>query len=185
MPSISLPSAAAISAGAALAGAATEAVGTIAQGHAASSEASYQAQVARNNAVMAQQKAAYSTEAGEAQAQEKSLQNAGQLGEIKTAQAANDIDVNSGSAVNVQESQRELGEYGSETTLNNALLQAYGYQTEATGFQATAGLEQTEASQAPIGAALSATGGLLSNASSVGTNWLKLNSPTAQATGDW
>jgi len=183
-----MPSITTIAAGAALAGAATSAFGTIEAGQAQASQASYQSQVARNNAAIAQQKAGYAAQAGEAQAQAESLKNAAQLGDVKTAQAANNIDVNTGSAVDVQKTQREIGEYDTATTMNNALLQAYGYQTEATSFQAESGLESAEASQAPIGAGLSAGGGLLSNAGSIGLKWLIPNSsttPQPTATGDW
>jgi hypothetical protein len=55
--------------------------------------------------------------------------------------------------------------------LNNADLQSYGYRAAATGYEATAGLEEQEAAQAPIGADLSAAGNLLSGASSVGAKW--------------
>lgn len=79
--------------------------------------------------------------------------------------------MNTGSAVNVQAPERETNVLNSETVLNNAELQAYGYRAAATGCKATAGLEEEEAAQAPVGAALSATGNLLSAASSVGAKW--------------
>lgn len=103
-------------------------------------------------------------------------------GAIKAAEAANDIDVNSGSALDVQESQRRTGELDTLTTENNALLQAYGYSAAATGYQATAGLESTEAEQAPLGGALSAGGGLLSNASGIGFKFNNILNPSSPST---
>jgi hypothetical protein len=155
----------------AIAGAGISAIGTIEQGEATSNAASYQAQVAQNNAIIAEQNATYASNAGLAQAAATSLKGASQAGKVKTAQAASGIDVNTGSAVNVQASERETNVLNSETVLNNAELQNYGYRAAATGYKATAGLEEEEAAQAPVGAALSATGNLLSAASSIGAKW--------------
>lgn len=93
---------------------------------------------------------------------------------LKASQAANGIDVNTGSAVDVQVGQREQSSLDEQTTLNNAELKAYGYESQATGFTAQAGLDKEEAETAPIGADLGAAGGLLGSASSLGFKW---NSP--------
>jgi hypothetical protein len=61
--------------------------------------------------------------------------------------------------------------------LNNAQLQAYGYRSQATSYQAQAGLDTATAEQAPIGAGLGAAGNLLSSASSIGTKWTGFNPP--------
>jgi len=155
----------------AVASAVTSAVGTISSGIATSNAASYQAQVAKNNQIIAEQNAKYASAAGEAQAQATSLRGAAAAGHIKAAQAASGVDVNTGSALGVQQSQRELSNLDTETVLNNAELQAYGYRTQATGFGAQAGLETAEARQAPIGAGLGAAGNLLSSASALGGKW--------------
>lgn len=155
----------------AIAGALTSAVGTVESGYATSNAAAYSAQVAQNNAIIANQNATYAEAAGEAQAAATSLKGAAASGKIKAAQAASGIDVNTGSAVNVQASERETNVLNTETVLNNAELQAYGYRAAATGYEATAGLETQEAEQAPIGAIIGAGGNLLSSASSVGFKW--------------
>lgn len=152
-------------------GSATSAVGTIMGGVSTAAAADYNAQVAQNNAQIAQQNAAYSMAAGQAKTETQGLQEAETLGAIKTSQAASGIDVNTGSALDVQKGQREKGLLDQQTVLNNAELQAYGYQTQAAGFQSQAALDQAEAAQAPIGAAIGAAGGLLSGASSVGLKW--------------
>ena len=128
-----------------LVGAGVSAVGSIEQGQAQSNAATYQAQVAQNNAIIEQQNAQYAVEAGQAKAQATSLKGAATSGKLKTAQAANNIDVNSGSAVNVQQSQRETNELDPETVLNNAELQAYGYRSQAVNDTAQAGLYSAEA----------------------------------------
>jgi hypothetical protein len=164
-------------------GAGVSAYGTAEAGKATANAANYNAQVARNNATIANQNADYAVAAGEESAATQSRKNAATSGKIKATQAASGVDVNTGSAVGVQESQRETGQLDSETVLNNAELQAYGYRSQATGFQATAGLETEEAEQAPVGADLSAAGGLLGSASSLGLKWSQLgNSPSTTAT---
>jgi len=156
----------------ALGGALIQGIGSLENGIATGRAAAYEAQVARNNAIIAQQNAAAAGAAGGVQAQATSLRSAATGGLIKAGQAASNIDVNSGSAVEVQASQRQLGELDAETAMHNAALQAYGYQTQATGYTAQAGLYGAEAEQAPIGGVLDATGNLLSNASNIGFKWI-------------
>ena len=172
----------AIAAVAGIVGAGVSAVGAVEQGQATSNAANYSAQVARNNALIAQQNASYATAAGVEQADIASRKGAAIGGKIKAAQAANNIDVNTGSALGVQAGQRETSKLDTETVLNNAELQAYGYRTQATGYTAQAGLYSAEAAQAPIGAAIGATGSLLSNASSLGMKWTQAN-PTGGGAG--
>jgi hypothetical protein len=152
----------------ALTGAGATAVGQVYSGMATGDAAAYQAQVARNNALIAEQNAAYASKAGQAQAAATSLKGAARMGKLKTAQAANNINVNSGSAVDVRTSEREAGVLDTATVLSNAELEAYGYRAKATGYTAESGLLQTQAEEAPIGAGIGAAGSLLSNASGVG-----------------
>jgi len=155
-----------------VAGAGVSAVGTVLGGIAAGNAASYQAQVARNNAIIAGNNATYAEQAGAAKAEAEGRKNAAVAGAIKSKQAANGIDVNTGSSVDVQTSQRETGELDAETVLNNAELQAYGYRTQQTGFESQAKLDEAQAAFAPIGAGLGAAGGLAANVSSIGSKWL-------------
>lgn len=152
-------------------GAVTSAVGTIAGGEAQSQAAAYQAQVAQNNATIARQNAKYAIAAGHEQAAITSEKGAATGGQIKADQAANGVDVNSGSALDVQESQRGESKLDTETALNNAQLTAYGYRSQAVGYEAQSNLDTSEAQSAPIGADLAAGGSLLSNASSIGFKW--------------
>lgn len=149
-------------------GAGISAGGTLMNGMAQSQAASYQAQVASNNAIIAQQNAVHAEQAGAQQTDAMSKKGAAQEAAIRGAIAANGVDVNSGSAVDVQTSARETSKLDTLTTDNNAQLQVYGYRTQATNYQAQSQLDQMTAASAPIGAAFGATGSLLSNASSIG-----------------
>ena len=126
---------------------------------AAGEAAAYQAQVARNNAIIAGYNATEAEQAGETQAYVTSQQAAAQGGRIKASQAANNIDVNTGSAVKVQQGARQAGQLNTETVLNNAELQAYGYRAQGTAYTQQAGLEQMQANNAPIATGLALAGG--------------------------
>lgn len=155
----------------AIGGAAISAIGAITGGIANKNNASYQATVAANNATIAQQNATYAEQAGVAATENEGRKGAAAQGKLKTTQAASGVDVNTGTAVDVQTGERETNQLDTETVMSNAELKAYGYRTQATGFEAESALDEAKANQALPGAALSATGGLLSSASSLPSKW--------------
>ena len=124
------------------------AVGTISAGMAQKNAMDYQAQVAQNNAIIAQQNANYAIEAGQVKATQQSLKEAEVGGEIKAAQAASGVDVNTGSNKDVQVSQRMLGKLNTEQQMANAQLTEYGYLSQKTNYQAQATLDTYEGKQA-------------------------------------
>lgn len=159
MPSATLPAAALT---ASLAGTAIAGVGAIEQGNAASQAAAYNAQVAANNAKIATQDARFASQEGEANAAAKEMQNRKAIGAIKAGQAANGIDVNSGSAVDVRSSAAELGELDAINIRSNAARQAYGHQTQAAGDTGQSQLDRSESSNDAIGGDIRGGGTLLS-----------------------
>lgn len=163
-----------------IAGAGIGAAGQIEGGAAASNAANYSAQVASNNATIATQNAAYTEAAGSQKAATSSLKGAATGGRIKTAQAANGVDVNTGSNVDVQVSQREGAKLDTEQEWLNSLLEARGLRAQASNFQAQSGLDKLQGAQATEGADIGATGSLLSSASGLGLKWSQLG-PTAGA----
>lgn len=152
-------------------GAGVSAIGALGSASATASAANYQAQVAQNNATIAAQNAETATQAGQAQATAQSLQGRAALGAITSGEAANGLDINSGSALDTRATQREFNELNTETTAANAALQAYGYRTQSTNFQAEAGLQQMTASSALEAGGIGAAGSLLGGASSLGLKW--------------
>lgn len=155
-------------------GAGVGAIGAISSAQSQSANANYQAQVAKNNATIAANNAEYATQAGQEKAQETSLKAREQQGAITTAIAANGLDVDTGSASDVEKTQAETGSLATQNVVNAAALQAYGYRSNETSFQAQSGLETAEAGQAETAGDISAAGGLLGGASSVGLNYAKL-----------
>lgn len=99
----------------------------------------YAGQVASNNAKVDKQNADYAIAAGEVQAGDQGIKNAEREAKVKNAQAANGIDVNTGSAVDVQASQKMTDTLDIDRILHEAGLRATGYQTQAVNDEAQAG----------------------------------------------
>jgi hypothetical protein len=149
----------------AIASAVVSGVGAISSGIAQGNAANYQAQVASNNATIARQNAVYAAGAGSAQATASGLKGRAREGAVRTGIAANGLDVNSGSAADVQTSQRELDSLDTATVANNAAIQVYGYKTQATGYEAQSKLDRAEATDAYASGAFKAAGDILGNTS--------------------
>ena len=148
----------------AIAGAAGSVMSVLAQGQAAA----YQAKVAENNAKEAEYNAEYTAHAGDLKAVQTSEKSAARVAAVKATMAANGIDTNSGSAVDVNESARIEGQQDTQMVQNNAQLQMYGYRVQETNFKSQANLDSAEAEDAPIAGLLSGMGSLAGNASSFG-----------------
>jgi len=162
------------------------AIGAYNSAQAQAASARYQAQVAQNNATIAEQNAVYTKQAGNSAAVDASLRARAALGARVAGQAASGIDVNSGSALDAQETEREVGVLNTERVVNNADLQAYGYRSQQSNFAAQAGLLNAQANQYSSSALPAAFGTLLNGASSVGNNFLKLsNSGAFGSTPTW
>lgn len=149
------------------------AAGKISSANAQANAASYQAQVAQNNSILAEQQAQRTAAAGEQAAMQKGLQTRAQVGAIRAAQAASNIDVNSGSAADVQTSAAELGQLDTEREINRSALEAYGYRTQSSDFQARSQLDQMQATSARTAGFFDATGSLLAGAGSAAGKYAK------------
>ncbi len=143
------------------------AVGSIATGIAGMQAANYQAKIAENNAKIAQQNAVYAAHAGEAKAQQESLRSAARNAAIKGAIAANGVDVNTGSAVDVQSSSAAMGSLSTENVMREGQMKSYGYRTEAQNYKDQAGLYKQQASASLAGGLFKGFSSLLSGASSL------------------
>lgn len=170
---------------ASIAGTALSVGGAIAGGNAGNANASYQAAVARNqatvmenNAIAAEQQADYVGKVGMTNAATESMKGAAKLARVRAGFAANGVDPNTGSAVDVEESQRETGKLNAETVLSDAELKAYGYRStaaqdryQAQSLRAGAGFTQAAGQDALTGSYFKAGGTLLSGLSSLPTKW--------------
>lgn len=177
--------ASAISIGLGTVGAATSVVGALSGGRSQASNSYFQAQVAQNqaqvmenNAITAEQNADYAGKVGLENSSRESMKGAARLAKIKTGFAANGVDLNSGSAVDVQQSQREINKLDATSVLSDTELKAYGYRQDAVNARYSAanlraGAVQTAAggSDALTGSYLKAGGTLLSSLSSLPTKF--------------
>ena len=142
-------------------------IGNLVEGFAGGRAADFQAQIAKNNAQIARYNAQSATEAGNAAAVQSMLRTRAIVGQTKAAQAASGIDVNSGSALDVQASERMLGMMDALTIRSNAARAAYGYQAEAGNQMARAASLKQRGKMARISGFMDASGTILEGASSV------------------
>jgi hypothetical protein len=147
------------------------AIGAAKTAEAQQASANYQAQVAANNQTVAEQNARYMSQAGQVNAQAQDIQTRATLGREVAGAAASGLDVTTGSPLDVQTGTRELGRLSSLTDIQQGNLQAYGYQTQATGYGATAGLERAQAGFAGQAGGIGAASSILGGASSFASKW--------------
>jgi hypothetical protein len=132
--------------------------GDIGGGIAQARAASYQAQVARNNALVESRNAAHAAQVTAVQTEDEGLKARSQGAQVRAGLAAQGVNVNSGSAADVQAGQRLIGALDQSTVANRGAEAVYGYQTEATGYQAQAKLDQAEVGSDVVGGILKGAG---------------------------
>lgn len=149
------------------------AAGAIKQGNAEASAAKYNAGVAETNAAQATQNALLASQAGSEQGFISSQRTRSEVGSILANQGASGVDVNSGSALDVRSSARELGELDALTVRSNATRQAYGYQTTATSEEGQAKLDKADATSDLTAGYINSGSTLLGSAGTAATNFAK------------
>jgi hypothetical protein len=164
----------------------TGAIGAQQKGRAEAQAANYQAAVARNNAIIQQQNAAQAAATGRARAQQQDFVTRGTLGAIAAAQGASGIDIGSPSFQQVTTGEQQAGRLKTENVMQQALLQARGYDVEAMRAQAGAQLDVMQAAQAQRAAGISATGSILGGATSFADKWARYQTPSGtRSTPTW
>ncbi|MEK9754489.1 MAG: hypothetical protein VW338_14945 [Rhodospirillaceae bacterium] len=147
------------------------AVGSIQQGRAAQAQANYQAQVARNNKIVADRQAADALERGKVSELNYRREVSRLAGRQKAVLAGNGVVVDQGSALDILGDTAELGELDALTIRSNAEREAYGYRVQGNNFEADARLAQARGSAAASAGTFGAITGLLSGAGSVANKW--------------
>ena len=155
------------------------AVGTVAQmygqyqaGQAGAQAARYQAAVARNNAIVSGYNAQQALDQGDAAVTQSQMKTRSLIGAQRAALAANGVDVNSGSALDVQSDSAMLGQLDALTLRYNAQTKANAYLSQAGQYIAQGGLFDQQAGSALDASLIGMGTSLLSGASSVGDKWL-------------
>jgi hypothetical protein len=165
--------AAIVSIASAVAGTAVSAIGAEKTASAESQAAAANAQIAAENQQAAQQNAAQASMAGEQQAAISQQRTRARMGGIIASEAAGGIDVNSGSAQQVQASNRAIGLEDALTIKSNAARQAYGYEVQGTNFGAQASLDTAQAANASQAGDITAASTILGGASTASSNYAK------------
>ena len=154
-------------------GAALSAAGSIESGNATQEADSYQAQVAANNAKLAQQQGKLDIQSGEIAAVNQGLKTKAAVGQEKAAQGSSGIDVNTGSAVAVRAGTASTGMLDALTIRSNAAKKSYSDEVQAQSDTAQGVLDTFAGEQAQTAGDIGAATSLLSGASTVGGNYLK------------
>lgn len=166
------PTLGAVGLGTSLVGGILSAFGAKRQGEANSKMYAYQAQVARYNAQIDKQNADYARYAGERSAANFGMKQAQTEATIRNNQAASGLDVNSGSAAQIQASARKVGQIDMATIRENAAKTAYDYEVKAVNDLNQAGLYDAASSNARSAGNLNMMASLISTAGSVSSKWM-------------
>jgi hypothetical protein len=155
------PALAIVAVGSMIASAASSAMSAYSQ----EQSAQYNAQVAKNNQIIANQNAATTLEEGQQQEENQRLKTGAVVAQIGAQEAASGVNPNEGSALNVKSSEAEMGELDAQTIRWKSNLQAQNLKYQGSMYGAQASLDE---SQGQWGMASSLLGG----ASSVSSKWL-------------
>lgn len=93
---------------------------------------------------------------GAVEEDQQRLQTAAAIGTQRAGFAANGVDVNSGSAANIQDDTAQLGEFDALTIRNNAAREAWGYRTQSQTLRQSAATAQQSARNNIFGSLLGA-----------------------------
>ncbi len=149
-----------------LASAGMNAIGSFQQDQAQAESYTMQSNIARINAGIAQQNAAYASQAGNAEAEQAGLKTKFNVAEQKATQGAQGIDVNTGSAVDVRAGQSQAGMLDALTIRSNAARAAYGYENQAFSDTLNSNISKAAATNAKTASYTDAFRSLLGGASS-------------------
>jgi hypothetical protein len=105
----------------------------------------YQAAVARNNKLIAEQNANYERDVGEVTAQQLGMKQAWERGQMIAQQGASGLSVSGASAERVRAGMIDVGYHEQAITRANAAHVAYGYEVQATQFEAEAAIHSSTA----------------------------------------
>lgn len=157
--------------GASIAGGITAAEGAKTTAAAQQQTYNYQAGVAQINSAIDLQNADWARNQGDAEAMQYGMKEGQTLANIKTAQAASGIDVNSGSAVDVRSSARTVGAIDTAQIRSNAAKVAYDYDVKSTSDLNQSTLDIMGGQNAIVAGDIAATTSILGSVSSVASKW--------------
>lgn len=174
---------AALPAVASLAAGAISAVGAISSAMGQKEAASYQAQVARNNAMAAEAARRYEIQKGLINAQDQDRANAELKGKQRAAMAASGFDMNTGTMQDIQISQDMLGRTDSLRKAHAGELAGWKLKQQANNFLSEAEIARFRGDSAMTAGLLSAGGSLIGGAGQFAAKWPTFGSAPAPVLG--
>ena len=150
----------------AVATAVISAAGTVASAQASSSQAAYQAQVARNNQIIAQRNAADALKRGDVEEDKVRQRTASIMGQQRARLAGQGSALDEGSPLDIQMDTAGLGELDARTVRSNYGREAYAHEVQAMNHAAQAALHETRVKSSMLDTYLKAGGSILGAAGS-------------------
>lgn len=161
----------ALSLGATAVGGVTSAIGAAQQGKAAQEAANYQAQVAANNSALAAQQATEVRRQGQEALAEQGRKAAQRLGATRAALGAAGVDVNSGTALDVQEGTAEIGRLDQLRVWSQAVNKAFEADVQSTNYANEGTLTRMKGKSAASAGNIGVATSLLGAASNFSSKW--------------
>lgn len=141
--------------------------GAISQGNAQKRMAEYESQVARNNAEIASRNEVKAYKAGAMEAQQQRTKMATLLGSQRAGYGASGVDVNTGSAREVQKSSQSLGYQDLLTIRENTRAKANAFRQQGTDYLNRANMALMGGANAQMAGYMGAATSFLDGASSM------------------
>lgn len=152
--------------------------GQIYQGQAAAAQAKYESKIANRNAELEERKVRDAISRGETEQRNHYRRLAQAMGEARVKSAAAGLDVNFGSAANLEGDIALIGYEDSAAIAENTHKEIQGYDINAANFRSESAAAKARGKAAKTASYISATGTLLSSASQIaqmntgkGYNW--------------
>lgn len=153
------------------AGAAVQAMGVKQESDAQQGLASYNRQVANNNQTIANAQSKDILDTGRIDEETQRYVTAQRLGEARAGAAARGVDVNQGSAVDIQSNLAATGEQEALTIRSNAAKQALAARQQAQYFGQQKDLQSMQRKQAGIAGQYGVANSILGGATAVSNRW--------------
>jgi hypothetical protein len=144
----------------------------------AGAQASYQASIAQNNQIIANQKAEDAIARGELEERQHRVQIAQLMGKQRAGAASRGVIVDAGSALDITLDTAAIGELEALTIRDNAEREALGFRQQADMFGSDAAFLGSTGKSLSSGAALAGFSSMLTSAAPVANKWITTNAAT-------
>jgi hypothetical protein len=163
------------------------AAGTIMSGIAQSQAADYQSKVSANNAALARMSAEKEATRGFQEAQQQDFKNRSLIAKQRAIQSASNLDVNSGSAEDVQDSSRVLGRLDTANVKHASDQKQVALLNQANTFEAEGELARAKGQNSLLSSFFDAGSSLISGGSRFASKWSTwgASTPTGGTTPAW